>query len=349
MLCRTARHGWHGTDGTAWCQQCNVTVAFRTTFSNAVSTGCGPTASRVCHRSRSKNTCLPVHALLEQARICNWKLSGSPTCLRVWPDKAVYEHLHHLLHSTTAQGLIPNAGSTAPGQPVTPDSGTTSTAAPASTTLQPPSPVSTGQHLLDWALLEQLLQLGTWASSGSLQLLAGGADALLPACYETHDRLLCQVSGRQRLLLLPPQCAFKGLYPFPVHHPYDRYSAVDWEDPELEHWPAAQQVRTVGFLELLTTSLTALFVVVSQTKHRMPDPGTQPICCAPVVLILPQSRSSVLFCAVPLLIFVEQQRMIHTLQLSITAVFCTSAARCTLHMPSCRYAVLLPGVWWSAV
>jgi hypothetical protein len=54
--------------------------------------------------------------------------------------------------------------------------------------------------------------------------------------------LLCQVSGRQRLLLVPPEQGFKGCYPFPVAHPYDRYSCVDWEEPELQHWPAAAQV-----------------------------------------------------------------------------------------------------------
>lgn len=52
-----------------------------------------------------------------------------------------------------------------------------------------------------------------------------------------------QVSGRQRLLLLPPELAFAGLYPFPVAHPYDKCSAVDWEEPETDAWPAAAQVR----------------------------------------------------------------------------------------------------------
>jgi hypothetical protein len=52
-----------------------------------------------------------------------------------------------------------------------------------------------------------------------------------------------QVSGRQQLLLVAPEQAFSGCYPFPAAHPYDRYSCVDWEEPELQHWPAAAQVR----------------------------------------------------------------------------------------------------------
>lgn len=45
------------------------------------------------------------------------------------------------------------------------------------------------------------------------------------------------------MLLLPPELAFRGCYPYPVAHPYDTYSCVDWEEPELQHWPAAAQVR----------------------------------------------------------------------------------------------------------
>lgn len=112
-----------------------------------------------------------------------------------------------------------------------------------------------GQDVLDWCLLQQLLHSGQWAQRGSLHLLAGGSDALLPACYHTCDRVLCQVSGRQRLLLLPPDQAFKGLYPYPVHHPYDHYSAVDLEEPELEHFPEAAKVRQAVFKLSLRVSM----------------------------------------------------------------------------------------------
>lgn len=161
--------------------------------------------------------------------VCNWELSATPTTsLRVWPNNAVQPHLTQLLH-------------------VTPVGAPTTTAAPSSTDIgstpqQQQQQQLAAQHILDWALLQQVLQAGHWAPAGSLHLLAGGSDALLPARYETRDRLLCQVSGRQRLLLLAPDQAFSGVYPYPVHHPYDRYSVVDWEDPELEHWPAAAQV-----------------------------------------------------------------------------------------------------------
>jgi hypothetical protein len=159
-----------------------------------------------------------------QAHVCNWELSGTPSNLRVWPNKAVYPHLTQLL-------LTPAAVTTT----------TTSRSRGTAPAAQPATPAA-AQHTLDWPLLAALLQSGQWTSAGSLHLLAGGSDALMPARYETQDRLLCQVTGRQRVLLLPPEQAFSGVYPYPVHHPYDRYSAVDWEEPELDHWPAAAQV-----------------------------------------------------------------------------------------------------------
>ncbi|KAF6255410.1 hypothetical protein COO60DRAFT_1661632 [Scenedesmus sp. NREL 46B-D3] len=156
--------------------------------------------------------------LLLQVDVCQWELQDKGAAAagssgkaaghkaRLWPNPAVWPHLPQLLHASRAAG--PAAAS-----------------------------------LINWPLLQQLLQDGQYQAQGGLQLLAGGRDALLPAKYETHDRLLCQVSGRQQLLLVPPEQGFQGCYAFPVAHPYDRYSCVDWEEPELLHWPARQLVQ----------------------------------------------------------------------------------------------------------
>lgn len=40
--------------------------------------------------------------------------------------------------------------------------------------------------------------------------------------------------------------AFRGVVPYPVSHPYDGYSCLDFEDPEVEYWPQATQVRMQG-------------------------------------------------------------------------------------------------------
>ena len=52
-----------------------------------------------------------------------------------------------------------------------------------------------------------------------------------------------QVVGRQRILLISPDQAFKGLYPYPTHHLYDRFSMVNFEKPRLDIWPKFENVR----------------------------------------------------------------------------------------------------------
>jgi hypothetical protein len=37
--------------------------------------------------------------------------------------------------------------------------------------------------------------------------------------------------------------AFRGVYPYPVHHPYDRYSMVDLDAVNAEEWPDFGGVR----------------------------------------------------------------------------------------------------------
>jgi hypothetical protein len=46
-----------------------------------------------------------------------------------------------------------------------------------------------------------------------------------------------QVTGRRRVLLISPSQAFRGGYPFPVHHPYDTYCMPDLEAPNPGMWP----------------------------------------------------------------------------------------------------------------
>ena len=41
-----------------------------------------------------------------------------------------------------------------------------------------------------------------------------------------------QVRGRRRVLLMPPAHAHKGLYAFPVHHPYDATPCLIWDTPD---------------------------------------------------------------------------------------------------------------------
>lgn len=59
-----------------------------------------------------------------------------------------------------------------------------------------------------------------------------------------------QLVGRRRVLLLDPSQSFQGIYPYPLHHPYDTYAMPDFEAPDTAMWPAFPDVRgTVAILE----------------------------------------------------------------------------------------------------
>lgn len=96
---------------------------------------------------------------------------------------------------------------------------------------------------LDWEWLLPLLEAHRFGPVSEVRLCSGMRDGLLPARHDPWERLLCGVAGRRRVLLVSPEHAFRGLYPYPVHHPYDRYSMVDFDRPDLEKWPAFRDVR----------------------------------------------------------------------------------------------------------
>ena len=52
------------------------------------------------------------------------------------------------------------------------------------------------------------------------------------------------------MLLISPDQAFNGLYPYPVHHLYDCFSMVNFEKPRLDVWPRFSNVR--GQLAILS-------------------------------------------------------------------------------------------------
>lgn len=49
----------------------------------------------------------------------------------------------------------------------------------------------------------------------------------------------------RQILIFPSQCSFEGLYPFPVHHPYDTFSMVNLEKPNADDWPMSQHLKGI--------------------------------------------------------------------------------------------------------
>ena len=95
-------------------------------------------------------------------------------------------------------------------------------------------------NLLDWKWLFQYLRSQNFGSVKDMRLHCGTRNGLHPCKYQEQDQLIMQIKGRTRLLIISPKFAFQGLYPYPVHHPYDKYSMVDFEFSEEENsrlWP----------------------------------------------------------------------------------------------------------------
>ena len=100
------------------------------------------------------------------------------------------------------------------------------------------------RRLIDWRWLNDAVQAPLRAGRVlRVELGASSPRALQAARYGFEDMLFCQLRGRSRVLLVPPEESFPGLYPYPVAHPYDGQSCVDWAAPDAGEWPAFAAVR----------------------------------------------------------------------------------------------------------
>ena len=56
------------------------------------------------------------------------------------------------------------------------------------------------------------------------------------------------MSGRRRILLIAPDHAHHGMYPFAWHHTYDGYAMPDLDSPDQEAWPELGRVRGLSIV-----------------------------------------------------------------------------------------------------
>lgn len=96
---------------------------------------------------------------------------------------------------------------------------------------------------INWEWLQEIIRFQGFGAILSAQLEAGLGGGLQPAKYNRRDEFMVQVAGCRRVLLVSPNFAFQGMYPYPCAHPYDKYSMVDLEKLDLNSWPAASQVQ----------------------------------------------------------------------------------------------------------
>jgi len=159
----------------------------------------------------------------------------------------------------------------------------------------PPALVAELQHLVDWEWMRMAVQAPCrFGGILDTSLLACSAGGLLPARFMVFDTLLCQarlimgvlrtqllkcaalvllvsqVSGRSRVLLIDPAHTYAGLYPYPVAHPYDGHSMVDFDSPDLGQWPRFASVT--GKVTIMAPG-DVLFIPRASWAHiqAMPD------------------------------------------------------------------------------
>ena len=101
---------------------------------------------------------------------------------------------------------------------------------------------------INWEWFQKLRRSQRFGQLLSIKLIAGARDCLTPARYAMEDSFQLQVSGRRRVLLISPEYSFKGMYPYPVAHPYDGYSMVDFDDVNYGQTPAFASVRGISFV-----------------------------------------------------------------------------------------------------
>jgi hypothetical protein len=70
----------------------------------------------------------------------------------------------------------------------------------------------------------------------------GIAKTLYHCHYDLNPNLHFQLVGRKRFILFPPS-EWRSLYPFPVHHDFDRRSRVDWDNPDDVRFPEWRRAR----------------------------------------------------------------------------------------------------------
>ncbi|XP_065829984.1 hypoxia-inducible factor 1-alpha inhibitor-like [Oscarella lobularis] len=89
---------------------------------------------------------------------------------------------------------------------------------------------------------DTVLPATKWGQLKHNLLLVGMNDVSTPVHFDGMENLFSMIYGHKRCILFDPS-QYKGLYPFPIHHPHDRQSQVDFDNPNFEMFPRFREVH----------------------------------------------------------------------------------------------------------
>jgi hypoxia-inducible factor 1-alpha inhibitor (HIF hydroxylase) len=89
--------------------------------------------------------------------------------------------------------------------------------------------------------MQAILDMGPMKAN---TLWIGMAGVVTPSHFDEAHNFFAQVSGHKKFVLHHPKY-FPNMYPFPLHHPCDRQSQVNIENPDLKLFPKYKDARSV--------------------------------------------------------------------------------------------------------
>lgn len=94
----------------------------------------------------------------------------------------------------------------------------------------------------NWKWICDIQKQNNWGPLTSNLLLVSSAGNVTPAHYDEQQNIFAQIRGFKRFILFPPE-QYECFYPYPVFHPHDRQSQVDFENPDYNKFPKFQDAH----------------------------------------------------------------------------------------------------------
>lgn len=94
----------------------------------------------------------------------------------------------------------------------------------------------------DWNFCNSKQAKHNWGPLTYNLLLIAMEGNVTPCHYDEQQNLFAQIYGYKRCILFPPS-QFECLYPYPVYHPHDRQSMVDFDRPEYSKFPKFKEAK----------------------------------------------------------------------------------------------------------